>query len=191
MNHGEWTARIARVLAAHLQHRNYEVLFDHGRIESDPADKLGKIASWIGSSYSYEAVLGHLDIAVVMPNTNRVIALIEIEESTDNPKTLIGDIFATLLGEQLSFQGTRQLHVGEWTTLLVLAHSARLSHQTRLAYLQSTAFQLKTHSSAANSHIGSVTLGSFTDESELEAKVKQYVDSAIEQSLKHGGTVSP
>jgi hypothetical protein len=66
-----------------------------------------------------------------------------------------------------------------------------LSHQTRLAYLQSTAFQLKTHSSAANSHIGSVTLDSFTDESELEAKVKQYVDSAIEQSLKHGGTVSP
>jgi hypothetical protein len=72
----------------------------------------------------------------------------------------------------------------------VLAQSARPSHQTRLTYLQSATFQLKTHSSAANSQIGSVTLDSFADEPELETKVKHYVDSAIEQSLKPDDTVS-
>lgn len=190
MNHGEWTARIGRTLAEHLQQRNYEVLFDHGRSQFDPADKLGKIASWVGQPYSYEAILGHLDIAVVAPKTNRVIMLIEIEESTDNPKTLLGDVFATLLGEQLTFQGTRQLHVGEWTTLLVLAQSSRPTHQTRLAYLQLAALQLKAHSSAPNSRIGTVTLDSFTDEAELEAKVKRCVDSAIEQAVEHGGMAS-
>ncbi|GEM_PF-1185651 len=191
MNHGEWTARIARALAAHLQHRSCEVLFDHGRTNSDPADKLGKIASWVGPSYRFEAILGQLDIAVVAPGTDRVAALIEIEESTDTPKTLIGDIFATLLGEQLTFQGTRQLHVGEWTTLLVLTESARPSHQAQLAYLQTTATLLKSHTGTLNSRIGNVIVDIFANEAELEMKVKQLVDSALEQSAKHGGVVKP
>ncbi|HKZ79137.1 MAG TPA: hypothetical protein VI793_17785 [Anaerolineales bacterium] len=191
MNHGEWTARIARILAGHLQQRNYEVLFDHGRPDSDPADKVGKIASWVGPSYSYEAILGHLDIAIVVPTTNRVAALIEIEESTDNPKTLMGDLFATLLGERVTFQGQRQLHVGAWTTLLVLAQIAHPNHQARLEYLQTTATQLKTHTDAANSRIGKVILDGFANEAELETKIKQYVDSAIERSVKHGSTFMP
>ena len=191
MNHGEWTARSARILAVHLQHRNYEVLFDHGRADSDPADKLGKIASWIGPSYGYEAILGHLDLAIVMPNSDRVAVLIEVEENSDNPKTLIGDIFATLLGEHLTFQGTRQLHIGEWTTLLVLAQSARQSHQTRLGYLQTSIAQVKAHIGASNSRVGSITLDIFADEAELETKLKEHIGFVIERLAKHGGMNKP
>ncbi len=191
MNHGELTAHVAQVLAAYLQPTHYDVLFDHGKTNSDRADKLGKIASWVGPSYGYEAILGQLDLAVVMPGADRVAALIEIEETTDNPKRLIGDIFATLLGEHLTFQGTRPLQVGEWTTLLVLAQGTSPSHQARLDYLQASVTLLKAHTSVSNFRIGSVLLDTFADEADLGTRLKQHVDSAIVRAVEHGGLAKP
>jgi hypothetical protein len=47
------------------------------------------VVGHFGKEYKSGALLAFLDIAVVSQDTDKVIALIEIEETTDKPKVLL------------------------------------------------------------------------------------------------------
>ncbi len=166
MNHGELTANVAGRLAEKFEGR-VEILFDHG----DPAlDQVGVIHSWFGDKLSRKSLLADLDIAVVLPKSNDVILLAEIEESSSSPKTLLGDIFATLLAGHFTFQSKRQLNITECAEFLVLFHGSPrddLVHyiDRRLHNLGDLPFE--------------VVMSSFGDKTDLESQLSRHIDSAI------------
>jgi len=94
---GKLTAEVGAFLEEWLAPQGYEVLYDHGikgpmwehrllvRHRDDP---------------TLETELCHLDIAVVKRSGERAtaIALIEIEESNDRPKGVVGDLLCALMG---------------------------------------------------------------------------------------------
>lgn len=170
MNNGELTAKIARVLTKKFEGRA-DILFDHGDKAVDGADKVGTISAWYGDTLNRDALLADLDIAVVLPQSNRVLLLIEVEESTANPKTILGDVFAALLGEHFTFQGKRTLDVGEWTTLVVLSHG-----NPREDLVTFLADRLSRYKSA---HISEVVIDMFKGESDLETKLTCQVEDAL------------
>ena len=182
MAHGKLTAQMARMLSEAPENRGVEVLFDHGRKEVDPADQLGKIVTWLGDHNRMDAMLSELDIAVIMRDSGKVCALIEVEETTDKPKVLLGDVFATLLGDRVTFQGERNLPVGPWTTLIVMVHDRVEAHQSRMAFLQQEVDHIRSAISRPNATIGSVVLASFSDTTDLKNKLKQQVGWAIQQA---------
>jgi len=120
-----------------------------------------------------------LDIAVVLRETGKALVLVEIEESTDTPKVLLGDVLATLLGDRITFREGRNLEVGEWTALIVLARSKGGSHQKRADFLENRIAQLKPFLSTPNASIGGIVVDLFKDERELESKLITQVERAL------------
>ena len=177
MAHGELAARMARKLSPKPEFRGYDVLFDHGDKEIDPPDKVGRIVSWFGSEYKRDARLAFLDIAVVSRDSGKVFALIEIEESTSKPKVLLGDVLATLLGDKITFQGKRDLKVGRWTKLIAIAHTNKTA---QIAFLRDQVNQLRPLLSTSNASIGQIVIDTFDNEPELETKLTQAVEHALQ-----------
>jgi hypothetical protein len=182
MTHGKLTSQVAVALAQEFTPKGFDVLFDHAVKGTVPPQNLGKIASWFGPEYRSFTQLGFLDIAVVSRVSEKAIVLIEIEETTDQPKVLLGDLFATLLGEGVKFQGKRDLLVGPWTTLVILGRSKLQSHQARVAYLMEQAEQITTGLSTPNSSIGQTVIDLFRDEVDLLEKLRFQINQAITQS---------
>lgn len=180
MAHGPPTTQVARLLQQDFEPIGLDVLHDHKQMGVDPPDKLGKIRSWFGSIYKSDAMLADLDIAVVSRHTGKVSVLIEIEETTDKPKAILGDVLATLLGNSITFQGKRHLHVGPWTTLVIMTHNTNSSHLNRLLYLEEQSNQLRTHLSTPNASIGRIILDAFQDAAELEHKLRVHIKIATE-----------
>jgi hypothetical protein len=178
MNNGELTARMARVLTQKFMGRA-EILFDHGDKKSDGEDHVGVIRSWFGNRITRDTLLADLDMAVVLPNSNRLVALIEIEESSANAKTLLGDVFATLFGDHITFQGKRELHVDAKTTMIVFAqsqsHSEVADHLSRLVNTHGTV-------NTFNSCIGRIVVGTYKNFAELEDKLITLIEHALGNS---------
>jgi hypothetical protein len=179
MAHGKLTSEVAIMLSQDLALRGFDVLFDHALRGTVPPQNLGKIASWFGPEYKSVTQLGFLDIAVVSKLSEKAIALVEIEETTDQPKVLLGDLFATLLGEGVKFQGKRDLLVGPWTTLVILGRSKLRSHRARVDYLLEQARQIKTGLNAPNALIGQIVIDLFKDESDLLDKLRRIIQDVI------------
>ena len=175
MSHGALTAHVARALSQSLSDRPVDVLFDHGEKGVDPPQCLGEIASWYGSHYGATACLALLDIAVVRQESDQVVALIEIEESSATPKVLLGDAFATLLGDHITFQGKHALEVGKWTTLIVLVHATGKGKQQQVTEMAHRVCEVKPFLMSGNASIGHVLIDTFADADELEEKVAQLV----------------
>lgn len=179
MAYGTLTTRAARALATEFDPDGFDVLYGHGRSLADPADRLGKLKSWFGRKYQSDAILADLDLPVVSRQSGKAYALIEIEETTDKPKVLLGDILATLLGSRITFQGKRRLQVGAWTILIVLAYSKGRVHRRRLAFVQRQANLLKGGLNTPNAHVGRIVVDSFRDEADLAQKLRQLIKSAV------------
>jgi len=177
MKHGALTAEVARYLTEHLEPHCFDVLYDHGEISDDSVSQVGRIASWFGTEYKSVALLAFLDIAIVSKNTGEVVVLIEIEETTDKPKVLLGDVLATLLGDRITFQGKRDLDVGYWTTLLVLAKTGKRQHDDRIIYLEDKLNQLKSSLSTNNATISRIVLRPFRNVTELQDALLKLVES--------------
>jgi hypothetical protein len=103
--HGQLTARIAERLTKTLDTDKYVVLHDHGAASANR----GTIISWFGKAGkpTQEIELSELGLAVVQKGTDFILLLVDIEESKDRPKTLLGDALGTLLGQGITFRGTR------------------------------------------------------------------------------------
>ena len=92
--HGQSTSAVAKSITDEMNKRGIDVYYDHGK----KSEFVGTIAVSIEEALKSKNQISQLDIAVVERDgdTNKAIALIEIEETTDTPKTLIGDIFTTV-----------------------------------------------------------------------------------------------
>ena len=79
--------------------KNYFVYYDHG----DPAryDNVKVIKGFIGEKVKNANRLTDIDVLVANRN-NEILLLIEIEESPISPKTLLGDIFASLFSTEFA-----------------------------------------------------------------------------------------
>lgn len=177
----------ARVLQPEFSRQGFDILHAHGQPVVDSPLLLGRISSWFGETYKRETILADLDMAVVSHaaavshNQERVYVLIEIEETSSKPKVILGDVLATLLGKGIKFQGCRDLQVGRWTTLIVLAHDKHQSQLSRLPYLEAQGKYLRENLLTPNASIGRVVIDTFVDDLQLEEKLRQSITEAIEK----------
>ena len=172
--HGQMTVKAAETLFGYYEAKGYDVLYDHGSTK----ENIGTIVSWFGDEYGRETELSQLDIAVVEKGSGKVLALIEIEETNDTPKTFMGDLFGVFLGDHVSFRGERKLSVGEYTTLIVLGKS-KVMHKKRNEYLREQGMKIKSSLSTANSAIGNIVIDTFADEKGLYALLSSVLDKAF------------
>jgi hypothetical protein len=179
MANGALTRTAARILLPELALRGLDVLYDHGQTGIDPAGSLGKLRSWFSQEFRRATILADLDIAVVLRGTNQPIALIEIEETSSKPKLLLGDVMATLFGDHITFQRTKHLAIGPWTTLIVLAYSTTLTDHTRIAFLEKEVKLFKAQLTTPNAAVGQIVMDCFQSELELVQKLRWHVETAM------------
>lgn len=174
--HGELTAEIGES----LKFEGYDVFYDHG----NAGDKVGKIVSWFGEKYKRKAELSQLDIAVVQQSSERYVsALIEIEETNHKPKTLLGDVFATLLGVHFKFQGKHNLKVGPWTTLIILGKgSGSSADKEQIKFLATNINNLRTSQIKEKLLVGEVVIELFSNKADLEGKVNKQIELACSRA---------
>jgi hypothetical protein len=175
---GELTAKIGMALENWPRLSGYKVLFDHG-----PKDKanVGTIVSWFGAGAvpARETELSQLDIAIVKPGGkhDRALVLLEVEETSARPKTLLGDALGFLAGDHVSFEG-QELEVGPWTTLVVLAQGAQ-NQEDRVARLLANVRACVPALDTRNSKVGAVHMRLFSNADSLESLSKQLIDEAL------------
>ncbi len=170
---GVLTTRLAAWLRSAYECKGFRILSDHGKKSAD----VGNIVSSMGKP-GFGSELSQLDIAIVEPaNPLRAIVLIEIEETNDKPKTLLGDAFATLIGDHVSFRGDC-LEIGERTTLLVLAHATE-DHTKRNEFLRDGIEAARPGLRTGNKNIGKIFIESFADEKQLKERALARIDEAI------------
>jgi hypothetical protein len=172
MAHGELTAKTARYLGQNIEMDGYTVLFDHGNLSTDPPDQVGNISSWFGEEYSSLSQLALLDIAIIESETDRAIALFEIEESSSTPKVILGDAFGTLLGDNITFKGQKPLVVGEFTSLIILIKQSKGNHRDKIEYLRSQIESISKHINSGNASIGRIYIDTYLGELDLLQKAK-------------------
>ncbi len=177
-SHGQITVKAAETLCGYYETKGYGVFYDHDSTK----ENVGKIVSWFGEKYSRESELSQLDIAIVEKGSDKALALIEIEETNDTPKTFMGDLFGILLGDHISFRGERQFSLGEYTTLIVLGKS-KVSHKKRNEYLREQGMKIKSSLSTANSAIGNIVVDTFANEKGLYTLLSSVLDSAFKGEL--------
>jgi len=172
------TVKAAETLFGYYEAKGYAVLYDHDSTK----ENVGKIVSWFGDKYGRESELSQLDIAIIEKGSDKAFALIEIEETNDTPKTLMGDVLGVLLGDHISFRGERKFSMGKHTTLIVLGKS-KVMHKKRNEYLREKGMKIKSSLSTANSAIGSIVIDTFTDEKGLYALLSSVLDSVLKGEL--------
>ena len=159
--HGELTAEIG----AALKFEGYDVLYDH----DISSENVGKIVSTLKKNYGRDNELSQLDIAVVKENSDIVVLLVEIEETSDRPKTFLGDIFGVLFGNYVYFR-KRELHVGIFTTLVTVGIS-KSEHVNRNQHIQECANSVKAGLETNNSKIGKIVIRTYRNEKDMLANL--------------------
>ena len=172
-SHGQLTARIANQLQ--LKFKAYNIYHDHGGAEGGA----GRITSYFGKK-ERAYLLSFIDIAIVERESNRLVALIEIEETEDKPKTLLGDAFCALMGEGVKYHDT-DLTVGAWTSLIVVGVS-KLLHATRAEYIFEHLEAARAGLGTGNARVGHVVIAGVPTQSKLAAHVRLLAAEAIKRS---------
>jgi hypothetical protein len=142
---------------------------------------VGKIAVWYGENESSErdTELSQLDIAIFEKDSRKAIVLVEVEETSDRPKTLLGDIFGLLFGDYVSFNG-KHLKVGNYTTLVVAGISkSKDRHEDRKMHIQELANLAKTSLQTPNADIGKVVLKVYKDENEISEGLPEFLKKLV------------
>jgi hypothetical protein len=179
MAKGILTVQAAHAYQEEFNQQGFDILYDHGQRGIDSPLRSGKIRAWFGDTYVPETILADLDMAVVSHNKERVYALIEIEETTRKPKVILGDVLATLLGKGIKFQGQRDLQVGKWTTLIVMMREPNPPQEGRLAFLNKQSNYLRENLLTPNASMGQVMIETFLDYPQLESKLRDAINYAI------------
>jgi len=169
--HGEITAWLGRQLKEESLLRSYSVYYDHG-----VAGEKGvcEISSVIGSDLRRENKISEIDIAI-LDRSERVIFLIEIEESEDNPKKLVVDVITTLLGDKIFINGIEKKQIGDWTTLIVFSKKTEGYHEKRIGDLEKRIGQLISNGETNGLKIKNIQLALFEDKEKLKDQVIQLI----------------
>jgi hypothetical protein len=175
-SHGRLTVETAQHLQDLLKNKGLEVLYDHGDLSNK---NVGTIVSWYGDGKKpeRETELSQLDLAIVESSSSKVIALIEIEETNDSPKTLLGDGFSALMGDQINFR-EKSLFIGRWTALMIVVFSKE-PRVKRNQHILSKMERIKPSLSSKNSSIGKVIIKTFSDEAKLPALLLYELDKIL------------
>jgi hypothetical protein len=174
--HGEITAALGKELnnSNELAKLGYAVVYDHGKGE---ADDVGVTSAWVGDEKKRDNRLAEIDIVVYAMQGHKAKLLIEIEESGDNPKKIIGAAMATLFGEKISSSGQEDLQIGQWTTLLVLAKGEGDAHLERTRLIEEKVTSLLREEGINKLKIGSVKLVLFQHEDDLKPMIIEMLKS--------------
>jgi len=175
-----YTVPAAKFLSENLDSQKFDIYYDHGDKES--SDKVGNIVSWFGTEYKAPfrpLQLAHLDIAVTLKNSFQAVALIEIEDTTDNAKIILGDVLGALMGSGIVFGTSQHLNIGARTRLIVLGKTSSREHQrrykNRIEYLEKKLIQVKNSLSTPNASVERVIIDTFVEQDELNDKILYYV----------------
>jgi hypothetical protein len=177
---GVLTAEMGDHLEKDLKLKGYIVLYDHGPAK----ENMGKIAARYGPKPKKELRTGlsQLDIAIIDRKSENVTALIEIEETSDKPKTLLGDVFATLLGERFTFNIEKsKLKVGPWTTLIVLGKGT-LKDKARIEFLSTRVDKIIAGQKKEDMSVGKVIIDYYFSDKDLERKLREQIDLACKRA---------
>lgn len=168
----KFTVPAALYLTERYHDSALQVFYDHGGHLSQ------RTYSWFGSAYTAPFAAQHLswiDIIVAEPKTHKIHQIIEIEDSTASPKTIIADVMAVLLGDGLAFAGHSDWQVGNWTSLIVLAHvstiAAQAKYHARLDHIHQQIVSFQTGMKTRNAAIDHLVLETFKSTNELQAKL--------------------
>jgi len=179
---GPLTSEIAGSITREMNEKGYDVYFDHGIA----GEFIGTIPVSIEKDtemLAREEEISQLDIAIVKRNANEGIALVEIEETTDNPKKLIGDIFAVLMGNSIYLPGgekvdRKKVDVGKWTTLIIIVKGA--GHEERNEYILKMVDDAKSALKTVNAGIGHIVIKSFSAKDDLKETLLEQIEEAIQ-----------
>jgi hypothetical protein len=109
------------------------------------------------------------------------LALVEIEETNDRPKTVLGDAFAILFGDGISFKGNT-IDVGEYTTLIILGHRFQ-DHSGRVAHFSRKINSMKSMLATNNAKIGEIKISTYSDGSNLTELLDDLITLAINKKV--------
>jgi hypothetical protein len=174
--HGQGTSAVAQAITPKLNERGYDVYYDHGK----KGDFVGKIAISIDEKLSRENEISQLDIAIIKRGTNKIIALVEIEETTDNPKKLIGDIYTVLMGRSIHLPGRKIVELGKKPTLIIIGMGTR--HDERNKYIVEKANIARSRLGTEISKIGNIVIESVTEKEHLEKILMEQIEEAIRRN---------
>jgi hypothetical protein len=171
---GQLTADVAERLAVYYDERGFDVLHDHG---PDSKNK-GEIVAYFGKRPSRKTELSQLDIAIFERSSKKICTLIEVEESSARPKTLLGDVFATLLAENIWFKG-KNLEVCEHASLIVVGQGDE-SDKALIDHLDQQVESIRSMMGNAKMKFGRVMIDVFAEEAGLEKLLREKVDATRE-----------
>ena len=169
--HGELTADLGQKISisSDLSALGYSVVYDHGK---KGVNDVRVTSTWIiDEKKKQDNRLSEIDIVIYKEDGNKAILLIEIEESGDNPKKIIGAAMATLFGEKISSSGQEDLQIGGWTTLLVLAKGEGDAHLERTRLIEDRINYLLREEGINKMKIGTVKLVLFQHEDDLKPMI--------------------
>ncbi len=174
--HGEMTAQMGQLLARSLKPRGYVVHYDHGVTGED----VGTIVSWFEGKEGYgrDSELSQLDIVILDERTKKAVLLIEIEETSDRPKAILGDVFAALLGDGIRFGGYSDIAVDEHTILLVVAIS-RFGRDAVDEYIEEKVNTVKAALETRNSQVAEALIWKFANSEDLGERLPGEVERLI------------
>jgi hypothetical protein len=186
---GAQTAEAARELSLMFDTKGVDVYCSHldRRVAIDDGShvKSGEIISWMGTEFKASSRLAFPDIAVIDRVSKKIILLAEVEESKAQPKLVIADLFATLLGDHITFGRNHKedLKLGSWTTYIVLAKSSgRGSGEQQLKILASRLDEVRKHLTTSNAALGKIIIETYRDESDLTRKLVAHTQKALRES---------
>jgi hypothetical protein len=178
MNSGELTGRIGHDLTERLKDHGFDVLYDHGKGDAEDQN-VGRIASWFGDKLSFQTRLALIDIAIVESSSNRAFALIEIEETSSDPKVILGDVFGTLLGDRISFRDRGELTVGNFTTLFVFVAGDKDRVDAKINHLSEHLNSLKENMTSENASLRIIFIHAFSNEDDLRSQLNTYIETEL------------
>lgn len=120
---GQKTGEFGHWLTRELKDQpRYQVYYDHGN--SQKHDNVKVIKAFLGERVSRNNKLADVDV-LVANQENEILLLIEIEESPLSPKTLLGDVFASVFSSRFGINvgGVQKYYqVTQKTKLLVAGY---------------------------------------------------------------------
>lgn len=147
---GEKTGQFGRWLTEYIQSelpdKNYTVYYDHG----DPTkySKVAAIKGFLGEEVRNENRMADVDV-MVADEDRGIKLLIEIEESPISPKTLLADVFASLLSTKFAVKiGDENIYFSKTPGAHLIVASYNPSDKKRKIYIDRVQEKLREFLSA-------------------------------------------
>jgi len=177
MSRGEITSHIAEYLSKELSDSNFIVYCAHKSKKVDQNTIFGKIKSQLLTNNILEMDLSELDLAIIDQSKKQILVLIEIEETTNKPKVLFGDVFATLFGEMIYISGNQRFQIDNQAIMMIMAHNNKeYDEDSRINFINREVNKLKSNINTANARLDRIIIDCYKDEKELLSKVKENIN---------------